>query len=175
MKLPTTDKFLLDIYNVLSGGIDILDFVTRKPTMANFLPGAKNPIFDKYRKEAGRIKFNQLIYSLKRNNYIKVENLKGRKAIILTKKGIDKVLKASFKTEKRIKRKDGKWIMLIFDIPETYKKSRNLLTSVLHNLDYKIFQQSVWITPYDVSKETEKLLQIHSLDRFVKIFLIEEL
>ena len=175
MRLPITDQFLWDIYNALSGTGDILRFVTKRPTMANYLPGPKNPIFDKYRKEIGKAKFNQLIYHLKRSNYIKTRNLKENKAIILTKKGIYKVLNVSFKIERKPKRKDGKWIMLIFDIPERYSKSRSLLRSILYNLGYTMFQQSVWITPYDVSEKTEKLLQFYSLDRFVRIFLIEKL
>jgi len=175
MKLPVTDKFLWDIYSAIDKTGDILHFITKPPTMANYLPGPRNPVFEKYKKQNGREKFSQLIYHLKRNNYIKVENLKGKKAIILTKRGLNKALKVSFKIENKVKRKDGKWIMLIFDIPEKYNKSRTLLGSILHNLGYKMFQQSVWVTPYDVSNKTEKSLQLYSLDKFVKIFLIEDL
>ena len=95
--------------------------------------------------------------------------------MILTREGISKALKAGFASEKRVKRKDGKWIMLMFDIPQTHRKARGLLNSILINLGYKMFQQSVWITPYDVSEKTEKLLQMYNLDKFVKIFLIEEI
>lgn len=175
MKLRITDQFLWDIYNSFNKAGDVFSFLTKPPTMANYLPGPKNPVFEQYRKEIGKTRFSRLIYYLKKHDYIKSENLKGNKTIILTKRGLDKVLRASFKIEKRVKRKDNKWIMLIFDIPQKYKKSRNVMTSVLHNLGYKMFQQSVWITPYDVSEKTEKLLKFHSLDRFVKIFLIEKL
>jgi len=65
--------------------------------------------------------------------------------------------------------------MVIFDIPQKLNKSRNFLRSILKNLGYKMFQQSVWITPYDVSEKTEKLLQEYSIDQYVKIFIIEEL
>ncbi len=112
---------------------------------------------------------------MKRNGYIKAKNLENKQGIILTKEGISRALKASFKIENGKKRKDGKWAMLIFDVPEKYRKSRSLLRSILHNLGYKMFQQSVWISPYDVSEKTEKLLQIYSLDEYVKIFLIEEI
>ena len=77
--------------------------------------------------------------------------------------------------QSKTKRKDGKWTMVIFDVPEKWRKSRDLLRSILNNLGYKMFQQSVWITPYDVLKKTEELLQIYSLDNFVKIFLIENI
>lgn len=122
-----------------------------------------------------REEFNKLIYYLKRKNYIKVKNLEGNKALILTKEGLDRALRASFLAEGRIKRKDRKWIMVIFDVPEKKKLSRELLRSILQNLGYKLYQQSVWVTPYDVSQKTENLLQMYNLDQFVKIFLIEQL
>ena len=94
--------------------------------------------------------------------------------MMLTKKGIGKALRASFALEGKVKRSDGKWLMVIFDIPQMHRKARNLIRSILQNLGYKMFQQSVWITPYDVSEKTEKLLQFYSLDEYIRIFLIEE-
>ncbi len=175
MKISITDEFLWDVYKILSKADNIADFALKSPTMGNFLPGPRNPIYKKYRNDKNKRKFDNLIYYLKRKGYIKTKNLEKRKAIILTKEGLSKALRASFILEGANKRKDGKWIMLIFDVPEKYKKARNLLKSILINLGYKLFQQSVWISPYDVSDKTEKLLQLHSLDRYVKIFLIEEI
>lgn len=125
-------------------------------------------------KKWGGRKFGKFIDYLKRNNYIKTKALENKQGIILAQKGLLKAFNVGLKTDKK-KREDGKWIMLIFDIPEKYKKSRRLLRSILKTLGYKIFQQSVWITPYDVSEKTEKLLQFYSLDKFVRIFLIEEI
>jgi len=174
MKIPITDQFLFDIYKYLEKGNSTVDFLLMRPTMRNYLPGYKNPIFKKYRDIKNRNKFNRLVYYLKTKGYIKVKNLENKKTIILTKKGIDKALITSFKSGEGKLRKDGKWIMVIFDVPEKFRKSRNLLRSILHNLGYKIFQQSVWITPYDVLERTEKLIAMHSLDEYVKIFLIEK-
>lgn len=174
MKLPITDQFLWDIYKSLDRSKDILGIVFNPhPRIGDFW-AIRNPVFEKYRKDKNKIKFRKLIYYLKSRNYIKVKSLKGKQAIILTKKGLDKAVKASFTLEGKEKRKDGKWIMLMFDIPEKYRKSRDLLRSILHSLGYKLFQQSVWVTPYDVSKKTEELLQTYDLEKFVKIFIIEE-
>ena len=175
MKISITDKFLWDIYKAISNVGDVLDFMTKQPTMANWLPGPKNQEFKKYQKQKDEYYVRKLIYYLKTKNYIKVKNLESKKAVIFTKRGVDKLLKVSFEMEGRKIRKDGKWLMLMFDVPEKYRKSRDLLRSILHNLGYKMFQQSVWITPYDVSEKTERLLQIYSLDSFVKIFLIEKI
>jgi len=177
MKIRITDQFLWDIiYPFLSEVDDITHFLLSNTyRRTRILFGNENPVFRKYRKNKTERQFSQLIYYLKKNNYIKIKNLENKKAIILTKKGISKVLKASFSIEDKKKRGDGKWMMIIFDIPQAHRKARNLLRSVLKNLGYKMFQQSVWVTPYDVSEKTEKLLQAYSLDKYVKVSLIEEL
>lgn len=175
MKLSITDEFLWDVYKFLEKAGDVADFTFKAPTMRNFLPGPKNPIYKKYRHDKNKRKFDNLIYYLKRKGYIKTKNLESKQAIMLTKEGMSKALRASFTLEEAKKRKDGKWVMLIFDMPARNKKARNLLRSILVNLGYKMFQQSVWISPYDISEKTEKLLQFYLLDKYVKIFLIEKL
>lgn len=174
MKIPITDQFLWDLYAFLEKVGDVGHAVFRqRRTMGDIYP--ENPIIAKYRHMQDANQFAWLVKYLKQHNYIKVENLKGRQAIMLTKRGIDKALMASFKADKQLKRKDGKWVMIIFDIPQKHPKARLLLRSVLKNLEYKMFQQSVWVTPYDVTDKTETLLQHYNLDKYVRVFLIEEL
>ncbi len=178
MKLPITDQFLWDIFNAMSQTEDKLRFLIHPPrTWKDVFWDTDSPIYRKYYKILNSQRFSQLIYHLKKNNFIKIKNIKSNQAIIITKKGLSKVIRTQFKSENNAKekRKDGKWIMLMFDVPERYKKSRELLRRILSSLGFKMFQQSVWVTPYDVSEKTEKLLQIYSLDEFVKIFLIEEI
>ena len=181
MKINTrifiTDQFLWDVvYKFFTTVDDVVDFLlSNKYKQISILIGDDNPIIKKYRKDKNRQQFSQLIYYLKKKNYIKVKSLRSKKAIILTKEGLSRTLRASFKTQEKKKRKDGKWIMIIFDIPQKHNKARSLLRSILQNLGYKMFQHSVWITPYDVGENTEKLLQAYNLESYVKIFLIEEL
>lgn len=175
MRLNITDKFLWDTYSFLSDAGDILSSGFKYPTMRNSLPGVENPIFKKYRKEKGAKRFSRLIYYLKIKGYIRIDSLSGNQTTMLTKEGIDKALKSSFKFEKQKKRRDGKWTMIIFDIPQKFRRSRELLRSILINLGFKMFQQSVWISPYDNIEKAEKLIAMHSLDKFVKIFLIEQI
>ena len=62
MKLPITDQFLWDVYKIMAGAGDVLNQITKPPTMANWLPGPKDPTFNKYRKKymgsANRLTFN---------------------------------------------------------------------------------------------------------------------
>jgi hypothetical protein len=175
MKISVTEKFLWDLYQLIEKADGAANFMFKSANAKNWLPGVENPVFEKYRKNKTRKEFANLICYLKNKGYLRTTKLQNIQGIIITKSGIDKALKAGFKLGEGKKRKDGKWIMLIFDLPKKYNKSRDLLRSILRNLGYKLLQQSVWVTPYDVSEETEKLLENHSLETFVKIFLIEEI
>src|SRR3989344_638377 len=91
MKVAITDKLLWDIYNFLepvrnAGDIFLVPRTSYK--FARRLWNEQNPIFKKYRKEMSNRRFSKLIYSLKKNNYIKVESLKGKEAVILTRRGM---------------------------------------------------------------------------------------
>jgi len=175
MKISITDEFLWDVYKLLEKAGDVADSAFKPITMRNYLPGEECPIFKKYKHDKNKRKFSNLMYYLKKNSYIKAKKIENGQGIMITKEGIDKALKASFVLDGHKKRKDGKWVMLIFDIPQKQKTARMLLRSILSNLGYKLFQQSVWISPYDISEKTEKLLQLHSLENYIKIFLIEKL
>ncbi len=176
MKITISDKFLWDVYKMLEKTGDVVDFMLSDTyRKVHLMHAAKNPVFGKYKKEMGRKKFDKMIYYLKQKNYIRAKSLGGNHAMMLTKEGFSKVFKASFGLEVKEKRKDGKWIMLTFDIPQKHSKARALLRSILKNLEYKMFQQSIWVNPYDVSEKTEKLLQMYNLEKYVKVFLIEEL
>lgn len=176
MKLPITDKFLWDLYNLAEEVGGALRVIFPPPRT---IKEAFNPeLYEfrmRYESRKSKRNFSQFIYYLKKKGYIKVENLKQKRAFLLTKKGREKVLKIRFKNLKEKRRKDGKWQMVIFDIPEKKKKLRNLFREKLYLLKYKMLQQSVWVCPFDVAKETEDVIREYSLDPYVKLFLIEEI
>lgn len=178
MKLPITDKFLLEIYNYLEKIIE-LDIAPRsfkEAAVSDFIWLRKN-----YQKERRRKHFSHFLNYLKRKNYIKIKNLEAGKAIFLTQKGKEKVLKAKlkilfqdFKNSKPKKRKDEKLLMVIFDIPESKRSWRNALRHGLIALGYAFFQKSVWVSPFDIYKETQKIIIECGVEKYVQIFLIEE-
>ncbi len=174
MKLPITEKFLLDVYDhaeKLDKTFDIFAPRTMKEVCCPSLYELKK----RYKRKQTKQQFGQLIYYLKKNGYIRIKNLEQNEGVILTKKGTEKVLKVKLKTKDGKKRSDKKWQMIIFDIPEEKRHLRNLLREKLILLKYKMLQQSIWICPYDVQKETEFILRKYSIDSYVKLFLIEEI
>jgi len=176
MKLPVTDKFLWDLYNFLEKVDDTLRTIF--PSRMYLKEVGYHDLYYLWRrheKEKSRKYFSQFIYNLKKRGYIKIENLKQKKGVILTKKGAKKVLQIKFKTKEKKSRKDGKWQMIIFDIPEKKRRLRNALREYLQILGYRMLQQSVWVCPYDVYEETEEIIRKFSLDPYVRLFLIEEI
>lgn len=174
MKLPVTDKFLWDLYNFIENLDRMLDLGIPR-SMNEGIDFESVKMKHEWQRMIERKKFSKLIYSLKKKGLIKIKNLENKKAILLTPLGKEKVLKIKYKIVPKKKRKDGKWLMIIFDIPEKKRHLRDLLREHLILLGYQMLQKSIWICPYEVSKETEEFLRFHSLDPYVRLFLIEEL
>ena len=51
--------------------------------------------------------------------------------------------------------RDGKWKLVIFDVPEKHKKVRNILRAKLKQLHFKKWQNSIWASPYALDPEIE--------------------
>jgi hypothetical protein len=174
MKLPVTEKFLLDVYSYVEKLDKTFDIFAYKTIEEAYCP-ALYDLKKQYEKRKNKQKFSQLIYRLKKNGYIKIKNLEQNEGIVLTEKGAEKVLKTKLKMKNKQKRSDEKWQMIIFDIPEEKRYLRSLLREKLLLLKYNMLQKSIWICPYDVFKETESVLRKYSIDPYVKLFLIEEI
>ena len=64
---------------------------------------------------------------------------------------------------------DGKWRIVIFDIPETHKAVRNLFRRRLRDWEFRIFQKSVWISKLDVTSELRKFIKELEIDKWVSV------
>ncbi len=86
-----------------------------------------------------------------RDNLVKDGLLKYENGLLsLTAKGETKLdfLEASDWKINKPKKWDGKWRMLIFDIPEKRKLLRNKIRLTLVSIGFTKLQDSVWIFPY---------------------------
>ena len=174
MKLPITYQVLWGVFNFLNTIHQTYSSLNPR-SLKNVIAPEMFEIRRKIKLEKDIKYLSQVIYYLKKKGYIRVEKLSGKQGVLLTKKGDERVLRIQRKLGFQPKRKDGKWQMIIFDIPEEKKKLRELLRSTLRFFGYEYLQDSVWVCPYDVEKETEKFLQENSLDEYVRVFLIEEI
>ena len=185
MRLPFTEKFLWNAYKVAKISVRILNRYCEGRYRGD-LSGAEKMFefltfkdFSKLikieQKKSDKKRLGKLINNLQNSGYLCVKKVKNKKAIMITSKGAEKILKIKYKIEGRPKREDRRWQMVIFDIPEKIRKRRDYLRSGLKRLDYEKLQQSVWVCPFDVFKETKKLIGCFKLESFVNTFLVEEI
>jgi DNA-binding transcriptional regulator PaaX len=64
----------------------------------------------------------------------------------------------SWYVDRRPSRWDGKWRMVIFDVPETHRRDREYLRRLLVQYGFKKLQASVWASPYTVPQEFNQRL-----------------
>lgn len=177
MKLSFIEKFLLSLYNASDA---LLNPIPWPPSMKKALYEARHlnlkKLWQSYNQEYGHwSSFKKVLSYLKRRGYIKIKELENKQAIILTPKGATKLEKIALKIKCNKKRRDGKWQMVIFDIPEKKRFARDQLRWALKNLGYQRFQKSIWICPYNVLEETQNLIKNLSLKSYVRLLLIEEM
>jgi len=88
-------------------------------------------------------------------------------------------LKNSSKAEAALaassRKRDGKWKMIIFDIPENKRHIRDYLRSKLKQLGFKKWQNSIWVTPYILPEDVVKELKILSEKMFIRLLTIENI
>lgn len=65
---------------------------------------------------------------------------------------------------------DGRWRLVMFDIPESKRDVRDRLRRALTKLGMGILQASVWISPNDIKKEIEEIGERLDLKNSIKFF-----
>ena len=180
-KLPFTEKLLWDLYNFShKAGRLVLKVLPKR----RGLPFSNFNIFrdewtsenkNKYLRKQSRKKFAFLVYRLKKQGYLKVLKIKDNSAVAITKQGLDKILRINFKLIDKKLRKDNKWQMVLFDIPEDKRRSRDLFRNQLKYLGYKSFQKSIWVCPYDTLQETQDLIERYNLRNWVELLLVNKI
>lgn len=81
----------------------------------------------------------------------------------LTSAGKERIVR-DFPIFSLAKRKwDGKWRVVIFDINEINRLTRDLLRLKLKELGFGMLQESVWITPHDIARDIREFLEARKL------------
>ncbi|MEK7142982.1 MAG: hypothetical protein AAB785_02100 [Patescibacteria group bacterium] len=121
-----------------------------------------------FRKYRGS--FSKALYELKRRGYLEEIENHGERSLKLTSKGRLRLIK-----KKLLKKWDGQWRIIAFDIPEKRRKTRDLFRFKLDDLGCRPIQKSVWITPQDISGELEELIILLNLRCCVDYFVSQAL
>lgn len=139
----------------------------------SYRPDQQYKIFKELGREWRKInreKLKQEIRNLYRSRLVnKKENPDGSFTCLLTDKGKIKALTYYFQ-EMKIEgtRWDGKWRVVIFDIPEKLKNARDALRRKLKELGFYELQKSVFVFPYDCKDEIDFVIEFFELRKYVR-------
>jgi len=70
------------------------------------------------------------------------------------------------------KKWDGKWRVVVFDIPEDSRTFRNILRQHLYELEFHQLQKSVFVSPYPYEKPLLELVTLYGAEAHVRIMTV---
>lgn len=118
--------------------------------------------------------YRNTVYNLRKRGSIQLISKDGKKFLKLTKKGQLEILLA--KAILPVAGKwDGKWRMIIFDIPESAKPHRNRLRWLLKKNNFRKLQASVYVSPNPLNREAIEYLRQSGLSAYIRIIKVEEM
>lgn len=129
-------------------------------------------------KNYGRWEVKRMVNRLEKQKYVQVEYLDdGKVRVKITRNGLVKALTYELDEMKLNKPKkwDGKWRLVIFDIPNKYKRVRDIFRLRLQQLGLYQLQESDYISPYPCFNEIEFLRELYGVRFKVQYLLVEKL
>jgi len=123
-------------------------------------PNAVRLFAPKRNREYDKLALRRSAYYLKRRGDIRFSKRNGETYIALTQQGVTRLTQLENVQLIRPAEQqewDGKWRIVIFDIPEKERLLRDAFRRKLRELGCKLLQGSVWITPFDIREEIDRM------------------
>jgi len=113
--------------------------------------------------------------SLKRKRLISTHEKNGETIVVVSVDGKRRLArgnldKLSIKTPKKW---DGKWRLVIFDIPEKQKTAREALRNMLHSLGFLQIQKSCFIHPFECRNEVDVATAFFNITQYLTYIVAE--
>ncbi len=118
------------------------------------------------------------VESIKRQKLIEyIYDKDGKTIVRITKKGQSRlrVFDIDLMEIKKQKSWDGKWRLVMFDIPMRFTKGREALRFHLKKLGFFQFQKSAWVFPYPCEDEIIFIANFFGVGKCVEILTIESI
>jgi len=133
-------------------------------------------LVDTFLKNLDKRSARKTISYLKYRKLVEVKQVGGNYEYKLTKKGVDKFKRLSLDdmTIPKPLQWDGKWRMVLFDIPAEHHAARHAFLEKLKSLHFYMIQKSAWIHPFDCEREIGALLEAYNLEDHVSFLVVSE-
>lgn len=157
----------LDVLKVIAAG-SIIVGTAAFPVLPMVLVGVVKLWKDINKTDLGRI-----IKRLEKQEMLAIKETGGKISIEITEKGKRRILEYDFEDMKiSIKKRDGKWRLIIFDIPEGKKRSRDAFRKKLVQMGCMRLQDSVFVSAFPCKKEVDFLSHYLEISDFVTLAII---
>ena len=153
-----SETLLKALEKTLDGYVRLEDFMYN-PGYYAYREGLKYPL----RKSA----LSKAIVRLRKRGLIETDKTEANRLILkLTDEGRTAILL----NEENIGNWDGKWRIVVFDIPEQKRLIRNLLRRNLKKWGFKHLQKSVWISKKNITEKLFSYIKDLGIEKWVWVF-----
>lgn len=123
-----------------------------------------------------RYRINRIIKKLEEERMIEIYEKEGEERVEITEKGKRRVRKFQIDELKlkRPKKWDGKWRIIIFDIPERFKRGRDALTRKIRDMEILKLQKSVYVCPFECRDEIDFVGETFGVRKFINYIIASD-
>lgn len=124
-------------------------------------------------------KVRRVLKELEKKKVLRIEEEDGEAIVYIKNLFHTSVAKYSLKSllELKIKKKKwgGKWVLVIFDVPESQKNKRDYLRRFLSRIGFYSYQKSVYVFPYECEEEVGLIKKIVEGGKYIKYILADKI
>ena len=119
-------------------------------------------------------RYNQAIAYLKKRKEISIIEKNSKTFLKLTRKGkLRALLLRLYRDFGKQAEWDGKWRLIMWDIPEKYSKERDNIRNLVRGLEFYQLQESAYVTPYILPQSAVDYLRDSKLMKYVRFLRVE--
>lgn len=156
--------------NILLASIAVTGLLGVAIVAPNAIQLLKHVLPEDDMKRHYKYRANHSLRKLISDGYVQEKIGDGKRFFVLTNKG---KLKYESLKERKLKKWDGKWRLVSFDVYEKNRKKRNLLRQELQAYGFRMLHQSMWVYPYPCDEYVALLKSDLSFGKNVQYMLVE--
>lgn len=138
-------------------------------------------VLNEIRKKWGEIRnesISRAIHSLYESKLVTTkDNHDGTLTLVLSKEG--ELLALTYDIDnmniKTPSQWDRKWRIVMFDVPEKFKRTRDALRMHFKSMGFYEFQKSVFVHPYSCAKEIEYIMEFYQARKYIRFIVATEI
>lgn len=102
-------------------------------------------------------RITQAVRGLQQKKLVRIKQKNGQDVIEITEMGKNRVLAYNLDTMhiKPLKKWNGRWYLVTFDIPETQKRARRAVSAKIKEIGMYPLQKSIFVSPYPCKEEID--------------------